>query len=111
LTDLLPDEQKATTQLAAILRLANGLDAGHDGHIRRIQIESDHIRTPGNEALIIAAEGYSPLGPSAQAIAAERHLLETVLHRPVIVKPMKIAARSGLHPELTARPISRPGTR
>jgi CHAD domain-containing protein/HD superfamily phosphodiesterase len=90
LRDLLPDEQKATIQLAAILRLANALDAGHDGHIRRIQIESDHIRARGNEALIIAAEGYSPFGPSAQTIAAERHLLETVLHRPVVVKSMKI---------------------
>jgi exopolyphosphatase/pppGpp-phosphohydrolase len=92
LRDLLPDEQKATIQLAAVLRLANALDAGHDGHIRRIQIESDHIRANRNEALIIAAEGYSPFGPSAQTIAAERHLLETVLHRPVVVKPMKIAA-------------------
>ena len=94
LRDLLPDEQKAAIQLAAILRLANALDAGHDGHIRRIQIESDHIRAKGNEALIIAAEGYSPFGPSAQTIAAERHLLETVLHRPVVVRPLKIAAPS-----------------
>jgi CHAD domain-containing protein/HD superfamily phosphodiesterase len=94
LRDLLPDEQKSAIQLAAILRLANALDAAHDGHIRRIQIESDQLRTKGNEALIIAAEGYSPLGPSAQTIAAERHLLETVLHRPVVVKPMKIGADS-----------------
>jgi CHAD domain-containing protein/HD superfamily phosphodiesterase len=95
LRDLLPDEQKATIQLAAILRLANALDANHDGHIRRIQIEDVQIRTKGNEALIIAAEGYSPLGPSAQTIAAERHLLETVLHRPVILKPMKSPAFKG----------------
>lgn len=94
LRDLLPDEQKAAIQLAAILRLANALDAGHDGHIRRIQIERDLIRANRNEALIIAAEGYSPFGPSAQTVAAERHLLETVLHRPVIVKSMKIAAHA-----------------
>ena len=89
LRDLLPDEQKATIQLAAILRLANALDAAHDGHIRRIQIENGHIRNKGNEALTIAAEGYSPLGPSARIIAAERHLLETVLRRPVVIKTMK----------------------
>jgi CHAD domain-containing protein/HD superfamily phosphodiesterase len=93
LRDLLPDEQKSTIQLAAVLRLANALDAGHDGHIRRIQIESNHLRAKGNEALLVAAEGYSPFGPSAQTIAAERHLLETVLHRPVVVKAMKIAER------------------
>jgi CHAD domain-containing protein/HD superfamily phosphodiesterase len=89
LRDLLPDEQKATFQLAAVLRLANAFDAPHDGRIRRIQIENERIRTKGNEALMIVAEGYSPLGPSAQTIAAERHLLETVLHRPVVIKSMK----------------------
>ncbi|MGC2793881.1 MAG: CHAD domain-containing protein [Candidatus Sulfotelmatobacter sp.] len=108
LRDLLPDEQKATIQLAAVLRLANALDAAHDGHIRRIQVENAPIRTnkirtnkirtnqisaKGNEAVTIAAEGYSPLSASAQTIAAERHLLETVLHRPVIVKPMKVVTR------------------
>ena len=112
LRDLLPDEQKGTIQLAAILRLANALDATHDGHIRRIQIEKSEptanskpkqhsngfVRTPlsvaHNQALVIAAEGYSALIPAAQTIAAERHLLETVLHRPVLIKPLKQAPRA-----------------
>ncbi|MFZ0900287.1 MAG: CHAD domain-containing protein [Candidatus Sulfotelmatobacter sp.] len=107
LRDLLPDEQKATIQLAAILRLANALDAAHDGHIRRIQIENVQIgveksrkartnrfqRKPSsvtaNEAVVIVAEGYTPTSSTAQTIAAERHLLETVLRRPVVVKPMR----------------------
>ena len=89
LRDLLPDEQKVAMHLAAILRLANALDAGHDGRIRRVQIENAQIGTKGNEVLYIAAEGYSPLGPSAQTIAAERHLLETVLRRPVVIKPTR----------------------
>jgi CHAD domain-containing protein/HD superfamily phosphodiesterase len=116
LRDLLPDEQKTTIQLAAILRLANAFDASHDGHIRRLQIENGEIervrtgsakpgdatrhprRTDGflrkparlakNEALVIAADGYVPDSPTAQTIAAERHLLETVLGRPVLVKGM-----------------------
>lgn len=109
LRDLLPDEQKITIQLAAILRLANALDAAHDGHIRRVQIENvaaapngrqhrtnGFLRKPTpvgkNEALVIAAEGYAPGSATAQTIAAERYLLETVLRRPVVVKAMKIAA-------------------
>jgi CHAD domain-containing protein/HD superfamily phosphodiesterase len=111
LRDLLSHEQKATIQLAAILRLANALDAAHDGRILRLQLEqprnahgqgmqlADRKKAANgfprkaaglakNEALIIAAEGYSPLGSSARTIAAERHLLETVLHRPVIVRAM-----------------------
>jgi CHAD domain-containing protein len=119
LRDLLPDEQKTTIQLAAILRLANAFDTSHDGQIRRLQIENGQTegsrigsgkhageasrtrRTNGflqkpaaslakNEALIIAAEGYVPDSPTAQTIAAERHLLETVLGRPVMVRAMKI---------------------
>lgn len=112
LRDLLPDEQKATIQLAAILRLANALDASHDGNIRRIRVENGQpengavkprtnrrrrvngflLKSPAlvpHQALMIAAEGYSSFGPSAQAIAAERHLLETVLRRPVIIRAMK----------------------
>ena len=110
LRDLLPDAQRITIQLAAILRLANALDAGHDGLIRRVKIENvvaasrgPKRRTNGflrksaslgqNEALIIAAEGYLPGSPTAQTVAAERYLLETVLGRPVVVKAMKNPAR------------------
>jgi CHAD domain-containing protein len=94
LRDLLPDEQKGTIQLSAILRLGNALDAAHADQIRRIRIANSKIanikaKNNGREALIIEAEGYSPLGSSAQIIAAERHLLETVLHRPVIIRAMK----------------------
>jgi CHAD domain-containing protein/HD superfamily phosphodiesterase len=107
LRDLLPDEQKANIQLAAILRLANALDAAHDDHIRRVQVESDLTKTKRNEALVIAAEGYSPVGPSAQTIAAERHLLETVLRRPVMIKSMnhpRVGRRSEERKTMWGRP-------
>jgi CHAD domain-containing protein/HD superfamily phosphodiesterase len=94
LRDLLPDEQKGTIQLAAILRLANALDAGHDGQIRRVQIEDVEIKNHNGEALTITAEGYSPLARSAQTIAGERHLLETILHRPILLKAPRIPAQS-----------------
>ncbi len=42
-----------------------------------------------NEALVIAAEGYANGTPTAQAVAAERYLLETVLRRPIVVRTMK----------------------
>jgi CHAD domain-containing protein/HD superfamily phosphodiesterase len=120
LRDLLPDEQRAIIRLAAILRLANAFDVAHDGGIRRVKVEgptavssssllrSKHAgskqkpqangfaRKPAmlgkNEALVICAEGYIEGTPTAQAIAAERYLLETVLRRPVAVRAMKSAA-------------------
>ena len=110
LRDLLPGEQKIIVRLAAILRLANALDAGHDGQIRRVQIENAEFfenrerRTNGflrkaatlgkNQALVIGAEGYVPGTPTAQTIAAERYLLESVLRRPVVVKPLKGTSRT-----------------
>lgn len=112
LRDLLPDEQRVTIQLSAILRLANAFDAAHDGQIRRVKIENAEgrkrrmngfLRKPQplarNEALVIAAEGYAAASVTAQTIAAERYLLEAVLRRPVVVK-----AVSGFR-----RPV--PGTR
>ena len=110
LRDLLPDEQKLAIQLAAILRLANAFDSAHDGQIRRVRVENEAAvvnkrprRTNGlprkaaslarGEALVIAAEGYAPNGPTALTIAAERHLLETVLRRPVVVKATSSASR------------------
>ena len=102
LRDLLPDEQKSVTRLAAVLRLANALDSAHDDHIRRVQIEkaapsngsrrtNGFLRKPTppakSEAVVVSAEGYTNSTPAAQTIAAERYLLETVLRRPVIVKP------------------------
>ena len=103
--DLLPDEQRIVIRLAAILRLANALDSAHDGYIRNVQIEKAPLSLNGkhhaigfprkapalgkNEALVIAAEGYVEGTPTAQAIAAERYLLETVLRRPVLVRAKK----------------------
>ena len=99
LRDLLPDEQRTVIHLSAILRLANALDSAHDGRVRWVSIQHAHEtkqringfrRRPTplgrNEALIIAAEGYVDGTPTAQAVAAERYLLETVLRRPVFVK-------------------------
>jgi len=118
LRDLLPDEQKLTIQLAAILRLANALDTAHDGHIRRVQIENVNakckdskrrtngfLRKPAklgaNEAVVVAAAGFAAGSSTAQAVAGERYLLETVLRRPVVVRAMKTAAQkstSGVSP-------------
>ena len=88
LRDLLPNEQRITIQLAAILRLANALDAAHDGRIRHLRLQpkiANH--SPKASFLIIGADGYSSRSATARAVAAERYLLETILRRPVMVRP------------------------
>jgi CHAD domain-containing protein len=102
LRDLLRDEQRLVVSLSAILRLANAFDCDHDGHIRRVWIENasgserpqkktaGFLRKVGslrrNDALMIAAVGYGETSSTAQAVAAERFLLESVLRRPILVR-------------------------
>jgi hypothetical protein len=56
--------------------------------------------------LVIAAEGYSPAASTAQTIAAERFLLETVLLRPIVVKPAIPQAQRTRSPRATSTPRS-----
>lgn len=103
LRDLLPDEQRTIIRLAAVLRLANALDSAHDGHVRKVKIENalqqpkrhtnGFLHKPPalakNEAVVIGAEGYVEGTPMSQTVAAERHLLEMVLRRPVLVRAVR----------------------
>lgn len=92
LRDLLPAEQKVTIQLAAVLRLANAMDFSHDGQIRRLRVETENNQNHRRALLgcvVVEAEGYSARSHVARTAAAERYLLETVLRRPVMIKPMK----------------------
>jgi len=98
--DRLPNDQKAVVQMSGILRLANAFDAAHNGQIRAVSVEAParNGRPHGNGYVVISAEGYSSRSETAQAVAAERHLLELVLRRPVLVK-----AGSGEHTRLRSR--------
>ncbi len=112
LRDMLPEEQKITIQLAAILRLANAFDNAHDGHIRRVKIENvdaakrrtnGFLRKPAklgpNEAVVIGAEGFVLAVRPRRPWQRRDILLETVLRRPVMVKAMKTAAPGELRGE------------
>ena len=85
---LSPAQRRDILRLAAVLRLANAFDARRDGRIQRLEVQSQ------NGWLQIAAQGYSVRDRAAESIAAARHLLETVYHRPVMVKPMKVKLRT-----------------
>ena len=101
LRDLLPNEQQLIIRLSAVLRLANAMDAEHDGRVQKLRLGNLPVRakqrtngflrkTPAlakNEALVIGAEGYVEGSATAQAVAAERYLLETILRRPIAVRP------------------------
>ncbi len=84
LRGLSPSQRQDVSRLGGILRLANAFDNSRDGHIRSLAVERR------NGFLTVAAQGYSLRDRTAEAISAARHLLETVYHCPVLVKPMKV---------------------
>jgi hypothetical protein len=68
--------------LAAVLRLANAFDAERNGRIERLACERR------NGFLLIRAQDYNPRDRMAETIAGARHLLETVYHKPIMIKPL-----------------------
>jgi CHAD domain-containing protein/HD superfamily phosphodiesterase len=89
LQGLFPSQRKEILRLSAILRLANAFDASRDGRIRRLEVRAE------NGFLLITAQGYSARDNIAEAIAAARHMLETVYRRPVMVRPMNAIRAKG----------------
>ena len=87
----LPDRPIAM-ELAGVLRLANALDAWHgrksDGGEDSPRLE---VRFE-DRVVVVRAAGYSALEGSAEDVAAARHLLETVLRRPVLVRGLRASA-------------------
>ncbi len=75
--------------LAGILRLATALGSDPATSLRTVRVENSA------GALIIRAEGYQGQEPLASRLAAARHLLESVLHRPIVMDSA-IAAASEL---------------
>ncbi len=79
----LPDRHVGL-ELAGILRLANALD-GHNGIEPRLAV------TLQDRTILVQSAGYTPLDRSAEEVAAARHLLETVLRRPILVRGLRVA--------------------
>jgi CHAD domain-containing protein len=72
--------RKRFLRLAAVLRLANALDAGHRGKVRSVKVE----RTP--ETIRLAAAGYVEDPDAAPGIAIAKYMLETACGLPVILR-------------------------
>lgn len=80
MAQLSQERRQLTTLLAGILRLVDALDASHDGKIERLRVE----RTP--ETMVLYAEGNTAGSPFSEEIAAARHLLESALGLPILVR-------------------------
>ena len=87
-------DRPVAMELAGVLRLANALD-------KRRGKGTENESTPRLEVslqdrfVLVRTAGYSALDRSAEDVAAARHLLETVLRRPVLVRALRTSAASG----------------
>ncbi|HEY7403810.1 MAG TPA: CHAD domain-containing protein [Candidatus Angelobacter sp.] len=85
----MPAQQRRQIKLlAGVLRLANALDAEHDGAIRRITIAKE------NGFVVIRAEGLLADSSLAEKIAGARHLLEITCRLPILVQRMPVPRKS-----------------
>jgi CHAD domain-containing protein len=78
-------DRRIALQLAGVLRLANALDT-RNGNSPRLEVSL------ADKVVLVQTPDYSPLDRSAEDIAAARHLLETVLRRPVLVRKLRVAS-------------------
>jgi CHAD domain-containing protein len=83
-------ERPAAMELAGVLRLANALDLhperDRNGNAPRLEVSLQ------DRFVVVRVPGYSALDRSAEGVAAARHLLETVLRRPVQVRSLRSSA-------------------
>lgn len=73
-------QRKRFLKLAAVLRLANALDAGHARTVRSIKV----VRTP--ETITLLAAGYVDDPAEAPGVAIAKYLLETACGLPVVLR-------------------------
>ena len=98
----LPDRPLAM-ELAGVLRLANALDLRH-GRSGSENESAPRIEVSLQDGCVsVRAAGYSALDRSAEGVAAARHLLETLLRRPVLVRALRSSAQPLKGPSTAGR--------
>lgn len=77
--DLDAAERSFVSTLAGVLRIADALDARHDGAVPRVRVE------PAPPAIVIHAEGYEESQRDAARMGGRKRLLEAAIGRPILV--------------------------
>ncbi len=76
-----PIRRETVLHLGGILRLAAAFDRTHTQAVRKLHVQDQP------DALLIWAQGYRQDAENARILAAERHLLERALRKPVLIRP------------------------
>lgn len=87
---LTPEAQSAVRTLAGVLRIADALDESHSGAVRRVEVRCNP------EYLLIRAAGWDESEQNAAIIGGRKHLLESALARPIIVRAAPVREASNV---------------
>jgi exopolyphosphatase/guanosine-5'-triphosphate,3'-diphosphate pyrophosphatase len=90
-------DRKLAVYLAGVLRLAVALDGRCDVPVDRLEVAAK------DGCLEMSVAGYAPWTVTAQDVAAARHVLEVVLRRPILIKPMRVARARAGRPRIVAQ--------
>ncbi len=77
---LTPEARSFVRTLAGLLRVADALDDSHDCAVRRLEVRTHP------EYVLIRALGWPETEQNAATIGGRKHLLESALGRPIIVR-------------------------
>jgi len=94
---LTPSDKNLIMRLAGMLRLANAFDGTRDNQVPRLQVEQK------GGTLVVSASGYSPWSADAERISSARHLLELVLRKSILVKPLKPTRARAVRAEVRSK--------
>jgi CHAD domain-containing protein len=84
--------RRVAMELAGILRLANALDAQRGQGVNEKENAARLEVSARDGAVMVRVAEYSALDRAAEDIAAARHLLETVLRQPVLIRALRTPA-------------------
>ena len=77
---LAPEGRSFVRSLSGVLRIADALDDSHDGTVRRVEVRSHP------EYVLIRAIGWPETEQNAATLGGRKHLLESALGKPIIVR-------------------------
>lgn len=86
-------DRPVAMELAGVLRLAKAMEAANERGAPKDA--APHLEVSAADgSVVVRVSGYSAQDRAAEEVAASRHLLETVLRRPVLVRGLRTPSRS-----------------
>ena len=88
-------DRPVAMELAGVLRLAKAMEMASERGVPKDAAPNLEV-SAADGSVVVRMSGYSAQDRAAEEVAAARHLLETVLRRPVLVRGLRAVRRTGI---------------